>query len=479
MLDYGVEITDVTETTDDLTSTLSGIGLTIEQLIEAQALPKFSTSYIVVNEVVFTLSTGATITVVGPAGDAYRFQIGEGDALYYNQIREQFTGVTGDDPYIVDSIGDLPANLPETLPDDEIDLVVSGVDDVVVLGGEFNFADEANGLGGHDYFVISKYLSANMIIRDTANINTIVLDYGVEITDVTETTDDLTSTLSGIGLTIEQLIEAQALPKFSTSYIVVNEVEFTLSTGATINVAGPAGDAYRFQIGEGDALYYNQIREQFVGASDISPFTVPLPEAGPPPEFTLPDTGTTYFRYDASAADTQDHGFYRFTADATASLDDDSHDLTPLITDSNVLDGSNLIILDGEIDRDYASNQALTGGGGDDVFRLDLATIGDGVTGPLTLHIRDLVGENILHLIADGDGDNLITGVDYNALLRTLTLTITAPDGTEDQDTDRDDVAEIVLNAQNFGIYVGDTLLDLPSGLALDDLPATVALEVV
>ena len=66
-------------------------------------------------------------------------------------------------------------------------------------------------------------------------------------------------------------------------------------------------------------------------------------------------------------------------------------------------DVANLIILDGEIDRDYASNQALTGGGGD-IFRLDLATIGDGkASGALTLNLRDFSGDNILHLIADGD----------------------------------------------------------------------------
>ena len=44
----------------------------------------------------------------------------------------------------------------------------------------------------------------------------------------------------------------------------------------------------------------------------------------------LPDTGATYFRHDTSAADAQDHG-YRFTPNATASLDDDTRDNAKLV----------------------------------------------------------------------------------------------------------------------------------------------------
>ena len=477
VLDYGVEITDVAEVNDDL----SGTGLSIEQLIQFGFLPPGSTSFIVIAgvSVSFTLSTGATITLASPAGENYLFQIGDGEALSYYDVRDQFVGATTDDPFIVDSIGDLPDSLPETRPTDTINVITSEVDDVVT-GGEYDIP-EANGGPGQDYLIISKYLTSDVTLFDTAGINTIVLDYGVEITDVAEVNDDL----SGTGLSIEQLIQFGFLPPGSTSFIVIAgvSVSFTLSTGAmmwcTITLASPAGENYLFQIGGGEALNYYDVREQFVGATTDDPFIVPLPEAGPPPVFTLPDTGATYFRYDTSAADAQDHGFYRFTPNATASLDDDTRDNAKLVDTDPGYDVANLIILDGEIDRDYASNQALTGGGGDDIFRLDLATIGDGkASGALTLNLRDFSGDNILHLIADGDGANLITGIDYNAVTRLMTLTITAPDGA-DAGEDRDPVAEIVLNTLNFDIYVGETLVGADAGLTLDDLPATVALEVV
>ena len=442
VFDYGVEITNVFDVGVD-----DGQGGT------------FYTT------VTFTLSTGAKVTMGLPSSENfYLFQIGGGEAKSYTDIREDFPAhiITNDrnavseDPFIVDSIADLPANLPETRPTDTINLVNGAVDDVTVLGGAFDIPS-AGGAGGRDYLIISKYLTGNVTISDISGPNTIVFDYGVEITNVFDVGVD-----DGQG---------------GTFYTTVT---FTLSTGAKVTMGLPSSENfYLFQIGGGEAKSYTDIRDEFIDATVDDPFTVPLPDAGPPPPFTLPDTGTTYFRYDASAADAQDHGFYRFTQNTTPGLDDDPRDTAAALDDTDVTGGDDLIILDGAISRDFEAGDALTGGGGDDVYRLDLKTIGAGVTGPLTLHLKDLNGDNILHLIADDSATpNLITGVEYDALLKTLVLQITAPDGADAGD-DRDAVAEVVLNAQNFDIYIGETLLGLDAGLALADLPDTVALEVV
>ena len=58
----------------------------------------------------------------------YLFQIGGGEAKNYLDIRDEFVDATPDKPFIVDSIADLPANLPETRPTGTISPIVTDGD---------------------------------------------------------------------------------------------------------------------------------------------------------------------------------------------------------------------------------------------------------------------------------------------------------------------------------------------------------------
>ena len=139
---------------------------------------------------------------------------------------------------------------------------------VVVLGGQYDIPN-AYGGEGNDYFIISKYLTADVTIID-GGINTIVLDYGVEITGVNETTRNFSDT----GLTRQWMIANRLLPEGTTDETVALRAKFELSTGGTIEVVLPTALAYQFQIGGGEAKHYLDIRDEFIDATADDPFIV-------------------------------------------------------------------------------------------------------------------------------------------------------------------------------------------------------------
>ena len=108
--------------------------MSIEQLIQLDFSPG-STSFIVIAgvSVSFTL-TGATITLTSPAGENYLFQIGDGEALSYYDVRDQFVGATTDDPLASTASAICPTAFRKPAPP-TINVITSEVDDVVTVGG--------------------------------------------------------------------------------------------------------------------------------------------------------------------------------------------------------------------------------------------------------------------------------------------------------------------------------------------------------
>ncbi len=290
--DEGVSITNVAETSEDLTLTS---GLTLEQLIQFGLLLPGQSS-ITYNQVIYTLSTGAIITINSPGGDNYEFQIGDGARLDYSDFRDLINvggnDPTEDSPYVVTSYGTLPDQSGNTDLSETRNILASSGIDVIALGGEIDI--QAAGALGDDYFIISRYLSSNLTISDTFGTNIIRFDEGISIASVAETSEDLTLTS---GLTLEQLIQFGLLLPGQSS-ITYNQVIYTLSTGAIITINSPGGDNYEFQIGEGETMDYVSFRDLIkVSGADptpSAPYVIPFPDGSLPvaPTNTAPTVDT-------------------------------------------------------------------------------------------------------------------------------------------------------------------------------------------
>ena len=103
-----------------------------------------------------------------------------------------------------------------------------------VLGAATSFdISRMDGFGGDDYYIITQYQQGDVSISDDVGTNVIKFDYGVEITDFSETS------------------------RFGGRQVASFTV--TLKSGAEISVASPKG-TFSYQIGDGEVLDYDAFK---------------------------------------------------------------------------------------------------------------------------------------------------------------------------------------------------------------------------
>ena len=196
-----------------------------------------------VASVKLTLSTGAVITVTSPTNAKYRFQLGDGELLTYDAFKTAI-GASGSDtldaPYRVGDFIDVE-DIDVTVPPDQSSNIVlfgGGSDDVFSASTDSIVENMSGGIGD-DILVVTRFQYGNATVGDIVGDENIVkFDYGVTITGYTE--------LSGL--------------------FGVASVKLTLSTGAVITVTSPTNAKYRFQLGDGELLTYDDFKTE-IGAS--------------------------------------------------------------------------------------------------------------------------------------------------------------------------------------------------------------------
>ena len=125
----------------------------------------------------------ATVTWLKPA--SWKYQIGDGDVLSWADFLAALGPTTGTaltNVYTVDSLaGDSVAEGNESASA----LLGSSADEVFSFGGDG--ALTAEGVDGDDVYVISRYQTGNVTLKDGFDTNIIKLDYGVQIISATKT----------------------------------------------------------------------------------------------------------------------------------------------------------------------------------------------------------------------------------------------------------------------------------------------------
>jgi hypothetical protein len=318
IFDGGVEITRIHEDIVDYRA-FDIEAVSLQFLIGGSLVPHDATERIGREDVVFTLSTGGTITIDDPSSGVYQYQIGNGQPMSYLEFLKAIApsapsappqrpalGTTEpvrstlevDISYTVSSYVDASdfdqGEIPES--NSRFNFFASSDIDILHLGGENKYI--ANGLGGDDYIVVSRFLTADATIQDLSGTNTIIFDHGVGITRVEEELNDL----RGSSRSLDFFKSRGGIPSDATVKVGHTSVVFTLSTGARITIDDPALAFYQYQIGDGEILSYLELRKAIgLGLPDpdnptqtIS-YTVPFPASSadvpaPVPELLLGDT---------------------------------------------------------------------------------------------------------------------------------------------------------------------------------------------
>jgi hypothetical protein len=315
IFDGGVEITKIEE---DIVDYRIANAPSLAVLRANNLVPSDATESIGRTSVTFTLSTGAEITIANPALNFYRYQIGDGEVLSYLELWPEIapsatrapqrpapdtvqpveSTLEVDISYKVSSYVDASdfdqGEIPES--NSRFNFFASSNNDILYLGGENKYT--ASGIGGDDYIVISRFLTADATIQDLLGTNTIIFDHGVQITSIREVLNDLTESTRGL----EFFKLRGGVPLDATVKVGHTSVVFTLSTGAEITIDDPASSFYQYQIGDGEILSYLELRKAIgLGLPDpdnptqtIS-YTVPFPASSadvpaPVPELLLGDT---------------------------------------------------------------------------------------------------------------------------------------------------------------------------------------------
>jgi hypothetical protein len=135
--------------------------------------------------------------------------------------------------------------------------------------------------------------------------------------------------------------------------------------------------------------------------------------------------------------------------------------------------GHDLYYLDGAINVDRVGsgpNGALAGADGDDVYIIDLATIGDGKTaGALRVSINDNQGDNTLIIHANPGGSRQITGLSTN--VERVTLTITDAGTT---------VAVVMIESRtDMQLVSADGFIEFTALSTTDDLPLLLPEKII
>ena len=282
---------------DDVFTSLSGqnlikfdYGVTITAYREVS----FTLFDVVIDSVTLTLSTGAVVTIAVPAG-SFGYQLGSGEVLTYADFKTAI-GATGMDSlradYAITSFTDAP-ELSDPRLEARVARSLSGAgnEDIITAASDYNLT--VSGGSGDDVFVVTRFqygmLEIDDVFTSLSGQNLIKFDYEVTITDYAEVS-------------------------FTLFDVIVDSVALTLSTGAVVTIALPAG-SFGYQLGSGEVLTYADFKTAIgaTGASDLAgDFTI----SASPVEFAPIDPIDLVFA--------ENDGDERLTVTATSSDDDGS-----------------------------------------------------------------------------------------------------------------------------------------------------------
>ena len=282
---------------DDVFTSLSGqnlikfdYGVTITAYREVS----FTLFDVVIDSVTLTLSTGAVVTIAVPAG-SFGYQLGSGEVLTYADFKTAI-GATGMDSlradYAITSFTDAP-ELSDPRLEARVARSLSGAgnEDIITAASDYNLT--VSGGSGDDVFVVTRFqygmLEIDDVFTSSNGQNLIKFDYGVTITDYAEVS-------------------------FTLFDVVIDSVALTLSTGAVVTIALPAG-SFGYQLGTGEVLTYAEFKAAIgaTGASNLAgDFTISASSV----EFAPIDPMDLVFA--------ENDGDERLTITATSSDDDGS-----------------------------------------------------------------------------------------------------------------------------------------------------------
>ena len=282
---------------DDVFTSLSGqnlikfdYGVTITAYREVS----FTLFDVVIDSVTLTLSTGAVVTIAVPAG-SFGYQLGSGEVLTYADFKTAI-GATGMDSlradYAITSFTDAP-ELSDPRLEARVARSLSGAgnEDIITAASDYNLT--VSGGSGDDVFVVTRFqygmLEIDDVFTSLSGQNLIKFDYEVTITDYAEVS-------------------------FTLFDVVIDSVALTLSTGAVVTIALPAG-SFGYQLGSGEVLTYADFKTAIgaTGASDLAgDYTISASSV----EFAPIDPMDLVFA--------ENDGDERLTVTATSSDDDGS-----------------------------------------------------------------------------------------------------------------------------------------------------------
>ena len=186
-----------------------------------------------VTSVDLILSTGSTITIEAPTKPEFQYQLGDSRVLDYGDFVSTLGTVSASLPYVV--TGSSTVATPDDGFRNVIGLYRTVGDDIMGLGSDFDL-NVTGGLGD-DSFIITRFQTGDVRIKDVAGSSYIKFDRGMTIVSV-----------------YEEVV--------SFGGREVTSVDLILSTGSTINIDAPTKPEFQYQFGDGDLLNY----EDFVSA---------------------------------------------------------------------------------------------------------------------------------------------------------------------------------------------------------------------
>ena len=282
---------------DDVFTSLSGqnlikfdYGVTITAYREVS----FTLFDVVIDSVTLTLSTGAVVTIAVPAG-SFGYQLGSGEVLTYADFKTAI-GATGMDSlradYAITSFTDAP-ELSDPRLEARVARSLSGAgnEDIITAASDYNLT--VSGGSGDDVFVVTRFqygmLEIDDVFTSLSGQNLIKFDYEVTITDYAEVS-------------------------FTLFDVIVDSVALTLSTGAVVTIALPAG-SFGYQLGSGEVLTYADFKTA-IGATGASGFAGDFTISASSVEFASIDPMDLVFA--------ENDGDERLTITAMSSDDDGS-----------------------------------------------------------------------------------------------------------------------------------------------------------
>ena len=296
-------------------------------------------------------SPTATVTWAGPVN--WQYQLGDSDVLSWAEFLTALSlsgnGGALTNAYTVDSLAS------DTVTGGNVAFVFSGssADEVFSFGGDG--ALDAEGVAGDDVYVISRYQTDDVDLRDLFGTNIIKFDYGVEISSARKVgffgagTGELllgtdasnpTATVTWAGPVNWEYQIADGAVLSWTEFLAalgLSSSGGTLSTPYTVE--DPPGkiitsDATGAALPENTAVATSTAVYTAAGASDAGAIVWSLKTGDDAALFDISNSGAVTFKA-ATTPDHEDKSSYSFTIIATAGTETDEQTITIAVTDLN------------------------------------------------------------------------------------------------------------------------------------------------